>query len=121
MRVAAALLILSILTPVTASGARTVESTRSTGSSSAFHCPKDDELSRGQGWCLPKPAAEAEEADRASAGDGIYGGLPAHRRLRSPADHGRLPQSAPTIARQSGGPNLRGNSACHVRQICFSR
>jgi len=40
MRVAAALLILSILTPVTASGARTVEATRSTGSSSAFHCPR---------------------------------------------------------------------------------
>jgi hypothetical protein len=40
MRVAGALLVVSILVPVTASGARPVEGTRSTGSSSASHCPR---------------------------------------------------------------------------------
>lgn len=38
MRVAAALLIVSILAPVTAAGARSPEATRGAGSSLAFHC-----------------------------------------------------------------------------------
>ena len=40
MRVAAALLIVSALAPVTAAGARSPEATRSSGSSPAFHCPR---------------------------------------------------------------------------------
>ena len=40
MRVAAALLVVSILAPVTASGARSIDATRGTGLSSALHCPR---------------------------------------------------------------------------------
>ncbi|NUQ18576.1 MAG: hypothetical protein HOP95_09015 [Sphingomonas sp.] len=40
MRVAAALFVVSVLAPVTASVAAPVESARATGSSSASHCPR---------------------------------------------------------------------------------
>lgn len=40
MRVAAALLVVSVLAPVTAPEARSIESTPNAGSSSASHCPR---------------------------------------------------------------------------------
>src|SRR6185312_3105125 len=61
--------------------------------------PSDHELSCRQERPLSGPAAEAAEADRASAGNHLHGGLSAYRRLRSSAHHGGVQESAPPLVR----------------------